>query len=857
MRIIIDLQAAQSSGSRNRGIGRYSLALASAMVKARGEHEIIIVLSGQFPDSISTIREYFKGILPHENIRVWGMLADVSHENSSHAARREAMELVREAFLISLKPDMVHVASFFEGLGEDVITSIGRFSQEIPTAVTLYDLIPLIYQKQYLRNPSVAAWYEEKLSYLRQAHLLLSISESSREEGIEHLDFPHENIVNISTDADAHFSPMVMTEEMVCEIKRRYELARPFIMYTGGIDRRKNIEGLIRAFALLPNGIRDSHQLAIVCSVQLVDRTRLEALAAEAGLKPGDMVLTGFVPEEDLPCLYSLCTLFVFPSWHEGFGLPILEAMRCGAPAIGANTSSIPEVIGWAEALFDPHSDAAIAKAIERGLLDEEYRTELLRRESIQAKQFSWDESARRAISAFEKLHGNAPKKDTQQSVRRPKVAYISPLPPERSGISDYSAELLPHLSRYYDIEVVVAQETVSNSWIKKNCMVRSTKWFMENEDHYDRIIYHFGNSVFHQHMFEMLEKVPGVVVLHDFFLSGIIESMEQRGISPRCWQRELLAAHGSKAVSKWAQAKNKSDIISKYPCSLSVVENSLGVIVHSQYSRKLAAKWYDGGEDWAVIPLVREAHSTVNKEAVRKKLGIGERDFLICTVGMINPTKLNHRLLEAWLQSNLACDRTCHLVFVGANDRGAYGAELAKKIQSTAARDRIKITGWVSMEDFRDYLAAADVGVQLRTKSRGETSAAVLDCMNYGLATIVNANGSMADLNDAAVWKMPDEFSDDQLVEALETFWKDSSQRNRLALAGQEEIRRNHNPEKCAEQYRVAIEDFYRKSEHGLYGVIAALSEHEWLKAASSEEKIKLAQILSKNHPATVGPSE
>jgi glycosyltransferase involved in cell wall biosynthesis len=857
MRIIVDLQAAQSSASRNRGIGRYSLALASAMVKARGEHEIIIVLSGQFPDSISSIREYFKGILPYENIRVWDVLADVSYLNSSHATRREAMELVREAFLDNLKPDIVHVASFFEGFGDDAITSIGRFSQKIPTAVTLYDLIPLIYRKQYWRNPSFAAWYVEKLNYLRQAHLLLSISESSRGEGIEHLDFAPENIVNISTDADAHFSPIVMKEDMVYEIKRRYGLARPFIMYTGGIDWRKNIEGLIRAFALLPIGIRDSHQLVIVCSVQLVDRTRLEALAVEAGLKPGDMVLTGFVPEEDLTCLYSLCALFVFPSWHEGFGLPILEAMRCGAPAIGANTSSIPEVIGWAEALFDPHSDAAIAKAIERGLLDKEYRTELLRREGIQAKQFSWEESARRAISAFEKLHGNAPKKDTQQSDQRLKLAYISPLPPERSGISDYSAELLPHLSRYYDIEVVVAQEDVSNSWVKKNLMVRSTKWFMENEDHYDRVIYHFGNSHFHQHMFEMLEKIPGVVVLHDFFLSGIIAHMEQRDISHGCWQQELLAAHGSKAVNEWAQAKNKSDIIWKYPCSLSVVQNSLGVIAHSQSSKKLAAQWYGGGEDWAVIPHAREVHETASKEAARKRLGIGERDFVICTFGLMGPTKLNHRLLQAWLNSDLACDRTCHLVFVGENQQGAYGAELADQIQSSAAKDRIKITGWASMEDFRDYLASADAGVQLRTKSRGETSGTVLDCMSCGLATIVNANGSMADLSDAAVWKMPDEFSDDQLVEALETLWKESSQRSRLALAGQEEVRRNHNPEKCAEQYSMAIEDFYRKSEHGLYGVIATLSEHEWLKAASSEEKIKLARILSINHPATVGPRE
>src|SRR5690606_37409989 len=144
---------------------------------------------------------------------------------------------------------------------------------------------------------------------------------------------------------------------------------------------------------------------AIVCSARDEDRRRLLQLARQHGLNDADVVMTGFVPEEDLIGLYNLCKLFVFPSWHEGFGLPALEAMQCGAAVIGANISSIPEVIGWHEALFEPRSDDAIAAAIERGLDDEAYRKELIRRGNSQAKKFCWDASAHRAITAFEHFH--------------------------------------------------------------------------------------------------------------------------------------------------------------------------------------------------------------------------------------------------------------------------------------------------------------------------------------------------------------------------------------------------------------------------------------------------------------------
>ncbi|PCJ93601.1 MAG: glycosyl transferase family 1 [Porticoccaceae bacterium] len=830
MRIIIDLQGAQSTGSRNRGVGRYSLSLAQAIGRNCGKHEIIIALNGLFPETIEPIRAAFDGILPQEQIRVWQTSGPVNQLSPDNTWRRQTAELVREAFLTSLNPDMVLVSSLFEGLSDDAVSSIGTLSSLIPTAVVLYDLIPFINHKSYLENPVIAEWYEGKIAHLRRANLLLSISESSRQEGIKFLGFPPEKITNISTAADAQFCQKSLTDTQQQELMQRYGLSGHYVMYTGGIDHRKNIDGLVRAYASLPVSLRKQHQLAVVCSIQDADRARLESLARKVGLVKDELVLTGFVPEEDLISLYNLCKAFIFPSKHEGFGLPALEAMCCGRAVIGANTSSLPEVIGNDEALFDPHDDAAIAAKLEQVLVDDNFRQTLEKQALIQIKKFSWDKSAQRAIAALEAFSADTIKTKslTCTAAQRPRLAYISPLPPERSGISDYSAELLPELARHYDIDVVVAQEAVSDRWVKANCQIRTIEWFRAHADAYDRVLYHFGNSAFHQHMFELLEQIPGVIVLHDFFLSGIAAHMDVHGFKPGYWASELYNSHGYPAVQHRFTAEDTADVVWKYPCNFSVLQNAQGVIVHSENSRRLAQYWYGSSADnkWIQIPLLRVPDIKSDKSKARTSLNLSDKDFVVCSFGLLGPTKLNHRLLDAWLNSALAIDKSCHLVFVGENAGGEYGQGLLQKIRKSGVMKRIHITGWADTEVFRQYLAAADIGVQLRTKSRGETSAGVLDCMNYGLPTIVNANGSMADLPEDGCCKLADNFCDEDLITALERLWQDASQRQQLGERAQHIIRTEHAPRSCAGQYFNAVERFYRDAATAPSALVKSIAQ-------------------------------
>lgn len=257
---------------------------------------------------------------------------------------------------------------------------------------------------------------------------------------------------------------------------------------------------------------------------------------------------------------------------------------------------------------------------------------------------------------------------------RRPRLAYVSPLPPARTGIADYSAELLPELAHFYDIDVVVDPDTAGNPQFD-GVTVRSPQWFRDNAGQYDRVVYHFGNSSFHRYMFPLLDVVPGVVVLHDFFLSGIVAEMDSQGWLPGGLSQALYENHGYASLAERHQKADPADIVWKYPCSLDVIQKSLGLIVHSGNSKRQAMRWYGGNvDDWVEIPHMRANDVDLDRAAARAALGIAESDYLVCAFGLLGPMKLNLQLLKAWAASRLAKDATCHLVLSVRTTQGNTG---------------------------------------------------------------------------------------------------------------------------------------------------------------------------------------
>ena len=403
-------------------------------------------------------------------------------------------------------------------------------------------------------------------------------------------------------------------------------------------------------------------------------------------------------------------------------------------------------------------------------------------------------------LRTLRRLHTGAPR----PAGDRPRLAFVSPLPPERTGVAAYAAELLAELAHHFEIELVVAQDSVALPAPLAHLPVRQAAWFFEHGGEYDQVLYQVGNSPFHSHMFALLARHPGVVVLHDFFLGGALLHARISGIQPRAWTEALFDSHGYAAVRASDSAAGRGQAHKDWPASLPVLEHATRTIVHSRHARGLAAAWFGPGaaQRIDVIPHPRTPPVARDRAAARAALGIPEDCFLVCSFGFVTPHKLTHELLRAWAASPLHTDPRCALVLVGANHDSPYGVEVEALIRAAGPGAGIRIAGWTDDAVYRQYLQAADVGVQLRTNAHGESSGAVLDCLNYGLPTIVNANGSMAEFPPDAVWQLPDAFAVSELSAALASLRGDPARRKALGERAVALLDAGFRPARCAGLY-------------------------------------------------------
>ncbi len=436
MRVLLDLQGCQSE-SRGRGIGRYLFGLTQALCRRAEGHELWLLLNDLFPASVLPLRAAFAALVPAERICVFRAPGPVSEGDPHNHWRMGAAELIREHAILELAPDVVLIGSLFEGFVDDAVVSIGRLPVRVPTAVLVYDLIPWIDWRQYLVTPLYRSHYLRKMDSLRRADLWLTISEASRAEACAVLGAAGDAVVNVSVGLDARFRPAPPARS--AEVARRFGLSRPFLMHIGAIEPRKNFDALIAAYALLPEPLRRTHQLLLIVRGLPSEHERLRNVARAYGLHDPTAVVASDVSDEDLIALYSSCALFVFPSLHEGFGLPVLEAMACGAVAIGSRASSIPELIGRDDALFDPHSAEDIARVMARALGDVELRAALRAAAPGRVAHFTWEAAAERTWRALESLGERHPLPASRSAAYRallPALA-LEPGTPSRADLLD------------------------------------------------------------------------------------------------------------------------------------------------------------------------------------------------------------------------------------------------------------------------------------------------------------------------------------------------------------------------------------------------------------------------------------
>jgi glycosyltransferase involved in cell wall biosynthesis len=234
----------------------------------------------------------------------------------------------------------------------------------------------------------------------RAAHILAP-SDFSRQDIINTYNVDPGRISTVPLAASDRYRPIVDDSELA-RAKQKYGLSGAYVLGVGSIQPRKNLVRLMEGYALLLKKGVDLPPLVLAGRKAWLSDETVEANVYQT-IKD-KVIFTGFVPDEDLPTLYSGATCFVYPSFFEGFGLPPLEAMQCGTPVIAGDRTSLPEVVGDAAILVDPYSVEAIAAALEKVLADPRLRADLRQRGLERAKSFSWDRTARQTLDIFERI---------------------------------------------------------------------------------------------------------------------------------------------------------------------------------------------------------------------------------------------------------------------------------------------------------------------------------------------------------------------------------------------------------------------------------------------------------------------
>ncbi len=272
----------------------------------------------------------------------------------------------------------------------------------MPVVVTIHDLIPLILSG-YRGSLGVRGYMRLVSRAARHASLILTDSRASAQDIENVLSIPQERIRVVYLAVDARYRPSTPQERQ--GVLERIKVPPRYLLYLGGFDRRKNVSGILRAYARARERMRD---MALVIAGKLPAHDSVFApdprrLARQLGL--GDAVCyTGWVAEEDKPALYSGATAFLFPSYYEGFGLPVLEAISCGTPAVVGTGSSLEEIAGSGGLAVHPADDEALAQALLTLVEQPAMRQELSEKGLRHAQSFSWQETARQTLGAYREV---------------------------------------------------------------------------------------------------------------------------------------------------------------------------------------------------------------------------------------------------------------------------------------------------------------------------------------------------------------------------------------------------------------------------------------------------------------------
>jgi glycosyltransferase involved in cell wall biosynthesis len=387
-----------------------------------------------------------------------------------------------------------------------------------PLVVTVHDLTPAVFADQVMPDSGVRRAYWTRTGLIRQADRIMSVSDSTARDAVRLLGVRPELISVTGGGVSDEFMPPASRSEARASLQAlRPEIDGEFVLYTGGMDFQKNIGALVEAFAMLSADLRARYKLVLVGRLGRDQPSGPFAVQAESLGIADRVVFTGFVSDEELVLLYQATSLFVFPSLYEGFGLPVVEALACGAPAIAARNSSLVELVENEEALFDPTDRSSIAAVLAHALEDEQL-LERLRHPEVR-ERFSWTRIAELTAASYEEtvLRPRAPDR-----VRK-RILCVAPFPAEGAD-GETTRRVLEALASRCEVDLAVEDRNGVEPPAGIGLLSVDGLAQIRRLRGYDETIYWLGNAPEYTYALEALRRRSGIVIAYNVCLKGLYD---------------------------------------------------------------------------------------------------------------------------------------------------------------------------------------------------------------------------------------------------------------------------------------------------------------------------------------------
>ena len=824
MRVAVDFRVL-STEAANRGMGRVTQQQLREVLERDSENEYLVITYPGVRDDIiypeirnapnvAFKRLAFPDIEP-------GMLIPFAVEALLPKDKLLAFSARFQEFLHREDVDLYHDTTPF--LGE----AVPRLDV-CPSVATLYDLIPLIFPREYLTHEELRAYYRRALHKLLGAARLISISESARNDAYTYLGYPKSRIDVAYPLVESIFRLMSesLVESTLSGLRSRLEVPRQYALSVTGVHHSKNAETLLAAYASLPAGVRRELPLLVVLPTE-----EAQHRFARAFTVPPTVLLIHSVSDEELAALYNRALFVVCTSRYEGFGLPVVEAMKCGAPAIISAAGSLPEVADAAAVLVYPHDVRGFAAAMERLFADPRVREVMRERGLHQAAKFSPEQLGTTTLDAYRKALAGAAvsppdapaviRWDVHPRRDRRRIAIWSSLPPLKCGVGDYTAELVQQLAPMVDVEAFVDGGYLPAEWLVNRYPVHHHAAFDRRDRQwpFDIVIYQIGGTFMQAFMYDQIKRRPGIVTIHDLEMGLGFFYVHHSWNQLDKFRKEFLAPEGSRVVRAFKDIMRRArdfphaeldDLFRADYLLRWVTKSSLAEIVHlPQLKRDLEVKYDDANvftvhmgvvDPWAAQPSCRP-------RLLRAKYGLSPTTFVVGVFGSVVSAKRLEPVLSA-LRQIVDTHPDTLLLVIGDQVDLSYVQNLRAMVSALDVQRHVCFVDYAPRADFDNLMLCADVVVNLRYPTRKGMSAILIRALAAGKPVVITDVPEWADFPAQFVWRVkPDQTEADALAATLLQAGKDRDFLKAASVGARAYFERHGTLSEMAVQYLDVIE--------------------------------------------------